>query len=118
MNEKVLAVVVYGGCFIIFAVFMAYVFIIGPAKDEKEQAKIEMLSALQKYSISTITVDDFDIEEVDKMKTYSIYKVSVKKSNFQIAGDFYVALIKPNGISTESVSVSKDLYKLQKSMYD
>lgn len=72
-----------------------------------------MLSIIQKYSYSTITIDDFSIDEIEKRNTYEIYKVKVNKSNYQIDGDFYVALSKPNGISTSRVYLNKDLTKLR-----
>lgn len=79
-----------------------------------EKDKIVMLESLQKYSTSIMTVNDFDVDLIEKANTYTIYKVSVSKSDYLIDGDFYIALLMPNGNGIPEYSViNQDLSKLK-----
>lgn len=81
-----------------------------------KSAKIDMLSALQKYSTTLLTVDDYDIEKIEIENTYEIYKVKVNKTDYLKNGYFYVALVKPTGSWTDTVLVNDTLYGLKEFM--
>jgi len=81
-----------------------------------KRAKSDMLYALQKYSTTLLTVDNYDIEKVEIENTYEIYRVKVNKSDYMKKGYFYVALIKPTGSGTQEVLVNDNLYKLKEFM--
>lgn len=76
--------------------------------------KRQMLSTIQNYSTTSITIDDFDIKKIENTNTYKIYEVTVYKSNYLISGSFYVALYSAYGRdSADTVFLNKSLSDLR-----
>ncbi len=81
---------------------------------QSEQDKILMLESIQKYSTSMMTVNDFDVDLIEKTNTYTIYKVNVSKRDYLIDGDFYIALLMPSGNGmAEYTIINQDLSRLR-----
>ena len=100
---------------ILFCSFMLY----RQNENKKREILVDkraMLNMIQEYSSDIITVDDFDVEEIEKNDVYIIYEVTVNQRNYYINGPFYVALVKNGGISTDYVLLNQNLYDLRSNL--
>lgn len=78
--------------------------------DELRIDKSAMLNTLQKYvSTGVLTVEDLDVDQIEKQNTYTIYEVKINRDNVLSNSYIYVGLIKPTGNYTEYVVTGNDL---------
>ena len=88
--------------FIVVCILIYGIAIWSVRQDDKKADKTWVASALNNYSVGTVTEDDFDItkEKSKSSKTRIIYRVTMKDSSkLLIDGTVYVGLIKRNSDS-------------------
>lgn len=98
---------------LVFLIIGIGIFLFYRNMDKNNELRVDksaMLNSLQKYvSNGVLTVEDLDVDQVEKQKTYTIYKVKINRDNVLSNSYIYVGLIKPTGNYTEYVVTGNNL---------